>query len=194
MKTYNVNRTFITSQNQVVEAKDADEAEEIALLNEENFEDYWNNDEDWDYTITEITGEKTKSKNDDWCGVCGKHLTEREAHSKAIQDTANNACAKCRKTPKKIQKKKYLLSWLDATMDFKGLVKASKGTGIVYSPEQEEDEWGWTDFSAVKRFVAKNDQEAIAFTKEFDFDGRNVEVFSLVREKDKEVIFTEAKI
>lgn len=55
-KTYRVSRTIIRSQYQIVEAKDEDEATEIAVdSNPENFEDYSNSDDDWQYTVEEIT-------------------------------------------------------------------------------------------------------------------------------------------
>jgi len=54
MPKYKIERSFCTMQNQIVEAPDEDEAQEIADENNENFENTMNCDTDWQYTITEM--------------------------------------------------------------------------------------------------------------------------------------------
>lgn len=49
MKKYKIERSYSVSQNQIVEAKNKEEALEIAEENEENFENTMNSDTEWQY-------------------------------------------------------------------------------------------------------------------------------------------------
>lgn len=90
---------------------------------------------------------------------------------------------------------KYQIGWIDATMTewSKFLSWARVGTNYTldeaYSAEELEDPNVWKDFEAVHEFEADSDSEAIKYAREYDFEGRDIEVFSLV--KGDTVIFTE---
>jgi hypothetical protein len=90
---------------------------------------------------------------------------------------------------------KYILSWTDSTLteNYKSedeMIKEFADMGIIVSEEgyitdnenwNENGEWGigWYDYYAVHAFEANSDQEAIEYTKKFEFGMRDVEVFTL---------------
>jgi DNA-binding transcriptional MerR regulator len=51
--------------------------------------------------LTSIGKAIEKLEEQEFCGVCGRELSIREAHTKAIKDTPDNSCNICRKENKK---------------------------------------------------------------------------------------------
>ena len=82
---------------------------------------------------------------------------------------------------------KYKLCWLDATLEENGFPKNTRRT--KYTPEFYQND-GWFDYMAEHTFEAKNDTQAKLYVKSYDFDYRNVDVFSVYNEKGERV-FTE---
>ena len=90
---------------------------------------------------------------------------------------------------------KYYINWVDATLKENWTKEEIKkgirvDDGIFKKIEGVVD--GWIDYEATYCFEAKNDKQAIALVKQFTFEGRNVDVFSLLG--DNGVIYTEEEL
>lgn len=86
---------------------------------------------------------------------------------------------------------KYKIAWIDATLtesykDKAELIHMYADQGIKLTIDNESD---WYDFTCTHEFSARNDQEAIEYTKKYKFGMRDVDIFSLM--KDGKTIFTE---
>lgn len=86
---------------------------------------------------------------------------------------------------------KYTIQWVDATLkeNWKGMNE--KGSDIKYIDEYEAND-GWIEYTAVHTFEAENDNEAKEYAKTYDFEFRDIEVWSLY--KGKVVIMTEENL
>lgn len=74
----------------------------------------------------------------------------------------------------------YTISWIDATLkrdqDWKEIQAEYAKGGIKTTLDGEDDDW--YDFTAEHTFTAESDDEAIKYIKSYDFNMRNIDVFT----------------
>ena len=82
---------------------------------------------------------------------------------------------------------KYTINWIDATLK-ENWKKINKSSDIEYIDEYEAND-GWIEYTSVHTFEAENDDKAKEYAKQYEFNYRDIEVWSLM--KEDEVIMTE---
>ncbi len=89
----------------------------------------------------------------------------------------------------------YKIIWRDATLttnykNEKQFIKEHNDMKITI--EDLENDGEWYDYTAIHIFNADNDKEAKEYAKKYNFNGRDNDIFDLVR--DNKIIMTEEDI